>query len=62
MYALGEIHPKFNLLAFSGYDVETGEECWASLGLVGRDGALKFATECFERHGRALTPRAPDVD
>jgi hypothetical protein len=40
VFEVGETHPKFNLLAFSGYDAETGEECWASIAIEGSGAAF----------------------
>lgn len=52
MPKVGDIHPKFNLLAFSGYDSETGEECWASTAIEGP--AAAFAA--FRENKRVHSP------
>lgn len=46
IYDIGEIHPEFNLLAFSGYDKKTGEEHWASMAIDG----VAAAFRAFEKN------------
>jgi hypothetical protein len=62
MYKIGDKHPRFSLLAFSGYDAETGKECWASIAIEGREGAFAAFRENKRVHSPSIHPTCNSQD